>query len=176
MAKIEGTTWKDKRRLSIRLLPPAKTGDDATEYEIELWTDTADTARVYKFSVEEWTEEHLELWLIARTFASASALVGAKLPMELWGHPKKERAHAYQHCDSLRVVLSSLYRLKRNWACVEFYIQEGSTSDVYRRFFLRCSLNDAEQFGKDLEQEIFAAAPRWHSENRYGEDGQLANE
>ena len=166
MAKIEGINFQGKRGFSIRPLASATAGEDAVEYEVKFWTDADSTPIGYKFSIDGWQSGHTGLWLIARLFASSSKLIDAKIPMDLWHTQGKESACIYKHCDWLRVVAWALTRQKR--ICIEFFIQDNYKPDVYRRLFLQTSISDAEQFGKDLEQEIITVAPKWWSENKYG--------
>ncbi len=164
MAKIEGVNFQGDRWFSICPLAPATAGEDATEYQVTFWTEMDNVVTNFNFSVRGWQNEHTGLWLIARLFAQASNLVGARVSTDLWQTGGSEFACVYKHCDWLRVILWALTRQRQ--ICAEFFIQDDNKPNVYQRFFLQTSISDAEQFGRVLEQQIINAAPKWWAENR----------
>lgn len=164
MATIHGDRLSTLRWLSLNPIKPNKSGEEATEYLLEFANVIDDAVSQRKFSVADRLNKHTGVWLIARMFGEAQQLLQQLTTLDLWRIGRTDKAYSYKSCDWLSVAAWRIHR-QRNLRCV-FFIREGPTPDIFRRLFLQTSVEDAEQFGVKLEQEIITASPTWWSEGR----------
>lgn len=158
MALLEGDDFQNGQK-SFGIAPAAREGGDAVKYTVTLKEGLNTEPLFYTFSIEGWLMGQDDLWVIARAFTEVSKLADAVLPIDIWRSGRMKRANYFVSCDWLEAVLAP-YKQQGKVRMV-FYVREDEGDDIFRRFFIQANIDQVEQFGRALEQEIIDASPNW---------------
>jgi hypothetical protein len=164
MAKLVGKDFKaGAKAFSLTPVKPKTTNHDATEYILTLWPSSSSQPVTHSFSVQGWQMGHDDIWILARSFAEAPALLNAVLPMDLWRIGRQQHAYLAASVDWLEVVMFGVKHQQQ--IRIILYVRECSEPTLYRRFFIQADAAQVAQFGLELEKEIIEANPIWALEN-----------
>lgn len=162
MARLDGRDSHGPKWLLILPAPPEASTGDFSEYVLQVWPGASQAPVTRHFSIEGWQGGHESVLLLARAFARSELVLGATLPVDLWGIGREEPAALHRHLDWLDVTLWGNVRQGR--VAIQFFIQDHH-SNLFTPFFIQTTVDRAAGFGSDLESEILKAAPVWAAEN-----------
>lgn len=166
MATLTGRDFNiGGKSFSLTPIKSSEAGQDATEYTIKLHTDLDGVFLTRIVSVAGWLMGQDDVWLFARAFTETRALAQTILPVDLWRTGQFRHAYLCVSLDWLEVILFS--NEKRQTVRIVLYIQDAHDSDLFRRFFMQASIEEAQRFGIELEREIIEASPEWATENEH---------
>lgn len=166
MAKIMGvnlSTGKCWFSLSPVLVPDG----DATSY-VFTWYSGSGPEWSRTYSVEGWFTPQDDVWVLSRMFAESPGLSGATIPVDLWRTGRHAQASLVDGADWLHLSLT--VSKTRGWLTVNMFAKEDVEGDLFRRFTMRTSLQEAQVFGSDLEMEILSANPIWAGTRKSNSD------
>lgn len=161
MAILVGNSGLGCEEFRIAPIRAIEFGQDATVYSLDLITRSKDNLHRH-FSVKGWQMQHDDVWVIARTFAEAPKLLESRLEVDLWRTGRAQAADIFESCCWLEVALHGIPR--QRVIRVVLFIQEDPLASLYSRHFMSVRVEDAEDFGLQLEREIVEASPVWASE------------
>ena len=109
--------------------------------------------------------QHDDVWVLARAFAESPALLGLKLPIDLWRVGWSQQAHLFESASWISAVLWGNERRQR--IRISLFLQEDVSLNSFRNFAIIAGVEQTARFGMELEQEIIAASPNWAAERSF---------
>ena len=163
MATLVGRNRSGSIKLDIAPVVSALSGQDAEEYDIQIWPADENGARlIRRFSVQGWQMKQDDVWVFARAFAEAEAVMLTTVPIDLWrtghGQPADLCVSAWWASVRLRGVKP------QNKIRATLLIAEDSDCKLFRQFSIVSRVEEVVQFGNELEKEIILASPGWAEE------------
>ena len=174
MALLTGHDFRcGVRRLELSPLAcQSSENADASEYTFRI--EEGKDRRVWSqtYSVADWFMGQDDVWVLARAFAEIPKLVGARLPVDLWRQSRDSEPKFTIDAAWLFVAFSLVSKQKN--VRITVFAKNDTGSDEFRRFFLQCSVDEAEQFGLTLEREIIRSSPVWANERGLPQENQFS--